>query len=121
MIRPLMMAKRVPPSRVMEVTVKAVTGISVPPASCSVLVPVTRAVGTQLMGQNGLRLVTSNSKEDLFLVSMAGAAACSLPRASKIGIKMDAKVFIVFLGCWQRRVRRAEIAAGLPGSGYAAS
>ena len=99
MIRPLMMAKRVPPSRVMEVSVKAVTGISVPPASCSALVPVTRAVGTQLMGQNGLRLVTSNSKKDLFLVSMAGAlaAACSLPRASKIGIKMDAKAFIVFL------------------------
>src|SRR5207245_8107562 len=75
MIRPLMMAKRVPPSRVMEVSVKAVTGISVPPASCSALVPVTRAVGTQLMGQNGLRLVTSNSKKDLFLVSMAGELA----------------------------------------------
>src|SRR6266436_5041510 len=99
MIRPLMMAKRVPPSKVMEVRVKAVTGISVPPESCSALVPVTWAVGFKPMGQNGLRVVTSNSKEDLFLVSMAGAlgAACNPTRASKIGIKMDAKAFIVFL------------------------
>src|SRR5713101_916794 len=99
MIRPLMMAKRVPRSMVMEVRVKAVAGMSVPPASWSPLVPVTWAVGFQLMGQNGLRLVTSNSKEDLFLTSVAGAlaAACSPPRARKIGIKMDAKAFIVFL------------------------
>src|ERR1700680_1654017 len=108
MIRPLMMAKRVPPSMVMEVRAKAETGISAP-ASCSELVPVTWAVGFQLMGQKGLRLLpssskedlflTSNSKEDLFLVSMAGAlgAACNPTRASKTGIKMDAKAFIVFL------------------------
>src|ERR1700686_1699884 len=97
MIRPLMRAKRVPPPKVTEVRAKAETGIS-DPASCSALVPVTWPVGFQLMGQKGLRLLPSsskedlflisNSKEDLFLIAMAGpSAAWRAPRASKIGIK----------------------------------
>src|SRR5438309_8183499 len=101
MIRPLMMAKRVPRSIVMEVRVKAVAGMSVPPASCSALAPVTWAVGFQLMGQNGFRRGPSNSREDFFLFWLAGApgADCSPRRARRIRIRLTPKLSLVFFGC----------------------
>src|SRR3954447_26252567 len=68
-----MMAKRVTGSMVMELTRNAVGGIS--PALCSRVGFDDASAGFHPIGQNGLRLSPSISKEDLTLSSTAAATS----------------------------------------------
>src|SRR4051794_30073415 len=68
-----MMAKRVTGSIVIELTRNAVGGIS--PALCSMVAFDDASAGFQPIGQNGLRLSPSISKEDLTLSSTAAATS----------------------------------------------
>src|SRR5882762_9457349 len=108
MILPLMMAKRVPLSIVIEETTNAVMGISGPPRS--VPESASFATGFQPIGQNGLRVLVSRVNEDLFFTSRPGASA-AYDCASATKIRRSESFFIFSESRWRRAGRLVDTAA----------
>src|SRR3954447_7503492 len=97
MILPLMIAKWPPAPSVIELTEKAVGGMSGPAWSVSVCLIF--AAGFQPIGQNGLRLPLSILKLDLFFTSRVGGASAAASRRTVAAMRtINRMVSLIVLG-----------------------
>src|SRR3954468_205274 len=112
MILPLMIAKWPPAPSVIELTEKALGGMSGPAWSVSVCLIF--AAGFQPIGQNGLRLPLSILKLDLFFTSRAGGASAAALRRRVVAMRIRNRIvnLIVLESRSRRLAQPVDIRAG---------